>query len=133
MEAWQGGPGSVSAYRGIVYILMPGVECPNGQVPQFSFVLSNGATVVVGSDVLCSAARGFHGLFFNGAVWHSNYLRSPSLEYSSLEVFYGADGVMSLTRAIPLPYCINNFRSSFTPDPVPRVSDRRNQATPESA
>ncbi|MNV06423.1 hypothetical protein D3C71_968000 [compost metagenome] len=40
-EAWMGGPGSVPAYRGVVRLRMNAVECPNGRVPQFSFVLSN--------------------------------------------------------------------------------------------
>jgi hypothetical protein len=44
-EAWHGGPGSVSAYRGVVSIYMRAIECPGGRVPQFSFVLSNGAAV----------------------------------------------------------------------------------------
>jgi hypothetical protein len=48
-EAIVGGPGSVSAYRGVVSIFMRAIECPGGRVPQFSFVLSNGAAV---GDVL---------------------------------------------------------------------------------
>lgn len=46
-ESWTGGPGSCSAYRGVVRIRMIAVECPGGRVPQFSFVLSNTATVGV--------------------------------------------------------------------------------------
>jgi hypothetical protein len=46
-ESWTGGPGSCSAYRGVVRIRMIAIECPGGRVPQFSFVLSTGATVVV--------------------------------------------------------------------------------------
>ena len=40
-EAFHGGPGSVSAYRGVVSIYMRQIECPGGRVPQFSFVCSN--------------------------------------------------------------------------------------------
>lgn len=39
-EAFHGGPGSVSAYRGVVSIYMRQIECPGGRVPQFSFVCS---------------------------------------------------------------------------------------------
>ena len=46
-ESWHGGPGSVSAYRGVVSIYMRAIECPGGRVPQFSFALSNSATLGV--------------------------------------------------------------------------------------
>lgn len=49
-ESWTGGPGTCSAYRGVVRIRMIAIECPGGRVPQFSFVLSTGATV--GSEQL---------------------------------------------------------------------------------
>jgi hypothetical protein len=45
-EAWEGGPGSVPAYRGVVRIRMNAVECPGGRVPQFSFEVSAGAEVI---------------------------------------------------------------------------------------
>lgn len=45
MELWMGGPGSVPAYRDLAYVLLQTVECPGGQIPQFSFeVLVNGGT-----------------------------------------------------------------------------------------
>lgn len=43
-ESFEGGPGSVSAYRGVVSIFMRDIECPGGRVPQFSLVLSANAT-----------------------------------------------------------------------------------------
>lgn len=45
-EAHEGGPGSVSAYRGLVSYHVNHLECPNGQVPQLSFVLSTSASIV---------------------------------------------------------------------------------------
>lgn len=39
-EIYQGGPGTVPAYRGVVSISMKAIDCPAGRVPQFSFVLS---------------------------------------------------------------------------------------------
>jgi hypothetical protein len=44
-ESWTGGPGTCSAYRGIVRIRMIAIECPGGRVPQFSFVLTNSVSV----------------------------------------------------------------------------------------
>jgi hypothetical protein len=43
-EIYQGGPGTLPAYRGVVSISMKAIECPGGRVPQFSFVLSTNAT-----------------------------------------------------------------------------------------
>jgi hypothetical protein len=43
-ESWTGGPGTASAYRGVVSIYMRAIEAPGGRVPQFSFVLSTTAT-----------------------------------------------------------------------------------------
>jgi hypothetical protein len=45
-ESWTGGPGTASAYRGVVSIYMRAIECPGGRVPQFSFVLSSSAARV---------------------------------------------------------------------------------------
>lgn len=48
-EVWTGGPGTSPAYRGVVTAWLQAIECPGGRVPQFSMVMSNGATV--GSEV----------------------------------------------------------------------------------
>lgn len=42
-EPWEGGPGSVAAYRGVVSYSIIAFECPNGRVPQLSFVITVGA------------------------------------------------------------------------------------------
>lgn len=44
IESWLG-VGKVPAYRGTVMVRMFAVACPAGRVPQFTFVLSSGATV----------------------------------------------------------------------------------------
>ncbi|AOV02747.1 phage tail protein [Delftia tsuruhatensis] len=45
MEAWDGGPGSTPAYRGLAYVVLTDIECPGGRVPQFSFEVTTGALV----------------------------------------------------------------------------------------
>ncbi|MDH2234609.1 hypothetical protein N5K37_32385, partial [Delftia tsuruhatensis] len=32
MEAWDGGPGSTPAYRGLAYVVLTDIECPGGRV-----------------------------------------------------------------------------------------------------
>jgi hypothetical protein len=53
-ESWTGGPGSCSAYRGVVRVRLIAVECPGGRVPQFSFELmvnpAAGGESVLGDD-----------------------------------------------------------------------------------
>jgi hypothetical protein len=122
MEAWEGGPGSVSAYRGIVYILLPGVECPGGRVPQYSFVLSTSAADVIEVSELADAPDGvtsYHGLYVNGAVWHSNYTDEDTDGNGELSVYYSQSGAMSLARVIPLLFCKHGARTTFTPVPCP--------------
>jgi putative tail protein len=45
-EPWEGGPGSVAAYRGVVSYSIIAFECPNGRVPQLSFVITVGAGTI---------------------------------------------------------------------------------------
>ncbi|MDX4957938.1 phage tail protein [Delftia acidovorans] len=45
MEAWDGGPGSTPAYRGLAYVMLTDIECPGGRVPQFSFEVTTGDLV----------------------------------------------------------------------------------------
>lgn len=89
MEAWEGGAGSVPAYRGIVYVLMPGVECPNGQIPQFSFVLSVGAGRTTEKSEIGRGATGqganqvFSGISTKeGFVYYLNDDYNHSLPYT---------------------------------------------------
>lgn len=44
-EPWEGGPGSVAAYRGVVSYSVIALECPGGRIPQLSFVVSTSSTV----------------------------------------------------------------------------------------
>jgi hypothetical protein len=76
-ESWTGGPGSCSAYRGVVRARMIAVECPGGRVPQFSFVLSTGGTVGVVKQELFNTpdTRGSNqtliGIIASSSVIHS--------------------------------------------------------------
>ncbi len=76
-ESWTGGPGSCSAYRGVVRARLIAVECPGGREPQFSFVLSTGATVgEVQEEFLAGvddriAAQSFIGLIGATEVVHA--------------------------------------------------------------
>lgn len=45
VEQLNNGTDPVPAYRGVVSISMKAIGCPGGRIPQFSFVLSNNATV----------------------------------------------------------------------------------------
>jgi hypothetical protein len=51
-ELYEDGPGSVPAYRGVVRIRMNAIECPNGRVPQFSFVLTISPAVAASETML---------------------------------------------------------------------------------
>ncbi len=59
-EAFHGGPGSVSAYRGVVSIYMRNINTPSGRVPQFSFVLSN------------TSSTGAEKIYYGKAVGNTN-------------------------------------------------------------
>jgi len=69
-ESWTGGPGSCSAYRGVVRIRMIAIECPGGRVPQFSFVLSNTSAAVSERLFYGKAAgdTGSNAVIVNGEV-----------------------------------------------------------------
>lgn len=46
LEELQHGIGNVPAYRGVVRVRLNAVECPGGRVPQFSFEICRGASLV---------------------------------------------------------------------------------------
>ena len=112
-ESFTGGPGSVSAYRGVVSVWMRAIECPGGRVPQFSFVLSTGATVgpVTESfvDVPSTSPSNdeTYAVIRKDAIWNGDLL---GLWYDGtlrLKVTYGGVGFASVQRTIPLPISVN--------------------------
>lgn len=116
-EVWQGGPGSVSAYRGAVSIYMRAIECPGGRVPQFSFVLSTSASDAPETTSLTTVPpvqnSVYQGWVGKDGVWHVvdqfNGFGNPN----TLNVYYGfngqvqSSGVFELSTAShPVPYPI---------------------------
>lgn len=59
-ESWTGGPGSCSAYRGVVRMRLIAVECPGGRVPQFS------------AELMVNPASGNESVLGTGSVINGN-------------------------------------------------------------
>lgn len=118
MEAWMGGPGSVAAYRGIVYILMPGVECPNGQVPQFSFVLSTNATMELTTQEFSTVAavdgaNDVWGVVRNEVAWHMQQEGTADDGNLAYSVYHCGPGYSSLQTKVRFEF------SHVGGDPIP--------------
>lgn len=113
------GVGNVPAYRGVVSVVMNGVDCPGGRIPQFSYELVANGTVEITVEDLAAPPRGFHGIGTpGGQVWHY-HLDQPdgSGTSDSLEVFYIDASVSTLVRNIPLSPTKPGAIHMFTPVP----------------
>lgn len=75
-EAFHGGPGSVSAYRGVVSIYMRDINAPSGRVPQFSFVCSNSydaATEIAPIATVPLSIQMYAGVCTSEGAYHVNF------------------------------------------------------------
>jgi len=95
-EAYEGGPGSVPAYRGVVSVYMKDVECPGERVPQFSFVLSTTATDEVEVSELVTvdplANQLYMGWVGSNGVWHWQQRPHGFGDPYYVDVFFAASG-----------------------------------------
>jgi hypothetical protein len=113
-EIYSGGAGSVPAYRGVVSISMKAIECPGGRVPQFSFVLSSGATVgpVVEQQIDSDPTSDKTGAIITAdGVWE--YTISASFSIFNLDTLYGTTGSMQPVSTLSYP------TGGTSPYPVP--------------
>jgi hypothetical protein len=85
-ESWTGGPGTCSAYRGVVRIRMIAIECPGGRVPQFSFVCSTSnlasAPILPIATVPMSFVQG--GICTTEGAYHWTYSTSSGIPLMSV-------------------------------------------------
>ncbi|OUL98538.1 phage tail protein [Variovorax sp. JS1663] len=113
-EVYQGGPGSVPAYRGMVCISMKGIDCPGGRVPQFSFVLSTNATSAVEKREIIAAPTDLEPLQFMGGIPNGE----GAVHFIADTVTYAADPKRVRTWSIGQDYIQPNTVSVY-PDTHP--------------
>lgn len=122
-ESWLG-VGNVPAYRGIVRIRMIAIECPSGRIPQFSFVLSTGATVGIEKKPFVNFPRGTAGVVQSDGVWHFNVVNNGAGASQTLETFYGTStGAAALVRNTAMQIdSVEGNPSPVTGSPVPMIA-----------
>jgi hypothetical protein len=112
-ESWTGGPGTCSAYRGVVRIRMIAIECPGGRVPQFSFVLSNGATVgptVVQQIANTPSASNTGALIRHDGIWEFTTTQNGAV--FDMPYSFGQTGTLQTVSSVSFP------TGGYTPYPV---------------
>lgn len=121
------GVGNVSAYRGVVSIVMNAVECPGGRVPQFSFELCAGADVTPVTSVFTTfedSPVGYTSIIGSESIMHVAAIRQGGDNYATSYLLTpGAD--------IPASSSRTSFASPLNFQPMTAVVG--SQATPQTA
>ncbi|MFC5607742.1 phage tail protein [Variovorax soli] len=133
-EAFHGGPGSVSAYRGVVSIYMRDINTPSGRVPQFSFVLSNSYDDAVEIQTIATvplSIQRYGGVCASDGAYHANFSSSTGVGLLS-GYRVGADYA---TQIFSSAYPANNDVYGFRPIAGSRhemLRSRRPQGGPDT-
>lgn len=99
-EPWEGGPGSVAAYRGVVSYSVIALECPNGRIPQLSFVVSTTSTIgpeVLDYTTITTSLTSQRTVINKDGVWQFDVTDASV----SSEVWLGLPGTSELVTSIP--------------------------------
>ena len=111
-ELYESGPGSVPAYRGVVSISMKGIECPGGRIPQFSFVLSNSATVGSADHVISPRPYEDEAEWYSGSV-----TANGSYDVAEFGGFSGEPRIVRISRVETTgAFLIHNRTVAFDPN-----------------